>query len=186
VRKILNGAVYDTETAKLIIESEHEEVPEDVFLLYRKKSGKYFKTVLACGYKEYEMVIRPISRQDAIIEACRMLSVAKARELFNEDEDNSLKQMNVRVTAHTYNIIRDTAAECNISMGAVLEDIVNGYDSDVPSFDPEEQYEQYLRSLPTDDLFAELEKTEVSRAESERIARESRTNQGKSNSLQSA
>ena len=128
MKRKIRGAVYDTDTAKEIA-SWPSAITDDVSdYLYRTKSGKYFTYEFHEYDNEFEhgidYNIHPKSRQEAITIACRTLGVENARPLFKPDNGGE-KTMSVRVSASTYNIVRDVAAERGISMGQYIEELVN-------------------------------------------------------------
>lgn len=101
MRKIINGKLYDTDTATYIdykgeyncrdFSSFYEE-------LYRKKTGEYFlygvggpatkyaEYILTCGYTDGEKII-PLSESEARNWAEENLSADKYIELFGECEE---------------------------------------------------------------------------------------------------
>lgn len=130
MKRKIRGAVYDTEVAQEI--TQWESVIEGVNdTLYRTKSGKYFVCEVAYVDDErheeagYEYVISPVSRADAIRRACDTLGVEAARPLFQDSRDGGLRQLNARVSSRTHEILRNVAAERGVSIGRVIEELVN-------------------------------------------------------------
>lgn len=130
MRRKIRGAIYDTDTAQEIARWEGDlEGVDDV--LYRTKSGKYF--VAKAQYVdedymergEYQIIIAPESREDAIRLACGALGVDAAKAYFQDEGDGEVRQLNVRVSARTYGIIRDEAAKRGVSMATIIEELVN-------------------------------------------------------------
>lgn len=130
MKRKIRGAVYDTDTAKEIASWPSAMTDQMNDYLYRTKSGKYFTYEFDEYFDKYEFdhgidyCIHPKSRQQAIEIACRILGVEKARPLFEPDSGEE-KTMSVRVSARTYNTVRDIAAERGISMGQYIEELVN-------------------------------------------------------------
>ena len=130
MKRKIRGAVYDTEAAQEIAkwESELEGVDD---ILYRTKSGKYFVCEVAYVDDEYrdkpgyDYVITPVSRADAIRRACDSMGVEAARPLFQDSDAGGVRQLNVRVSSRTHEILRNVAAERGVSIGRVIEELVN-------------------------------------------------------------
>ena len=131
MRRKIRGSVYDTETAKEIARSEHPEWPEVFMCLYRTKSGKYFTLEFddrwddEYGEPREPYSIVPKSRREAIETACEILGVERARALFVSNRPDAERTLSVRVSERAYNIIRDVAAERGLSMGQIIEELVN-------------------------------------------------------------
>lgn len=159
MKAVLNGSLYDTDTAKLIYEWEHEDDPE-YGSLYRTKSGKYFSTVFSPDHQNGLM--RIISRKGALIwlfNVTKSLDEAKSILGMNDD-DNEQKQLSVRVPMHTYRYLRETAVEHGVSMGAIIENLVEDTcqthdDTTTP------EYADYLQTLSEEELLKELSKEEI-------------------------
>jgi len=137
--------------------------------LYRIKSGKYFTFEFNEYDNEYDRGIgygiHPKSRQEAITIVCRALGVKKARPLF-EPGGGEEKTMSVRVSARTYNIVRDVAAERGVSMGQYIEELVNeggpiGGEAELFERLAEEEHERVEREKRAAECFVELRREDA-------------------------
>ena len=164
MRRKIRGAVYDTDSAKEIASWPSVVADEVSDYLYRTKSGKYFTFEFNEYDNEYDRGIdygiHPKSRQEAIAIACRALGVEKARQIFEPDGGEE-KTMSVRVSARTYNTVRDVAAERGVSMGQYIEELVNeggSIDGEAELFErlAEEERERVEREKQAAEHFAKL------------------------------
>jgi hypothetical protein len=152
MRQIICGSVYDTDTAHELY-STNSDNPVDCETLYRSKSGKFFDYFFnECSDKPC-MSITPLSRQGALIWAFRATgNLNEAKRIVGFDEDiTGTKQISVRIPMRTYRILRETAAERNMSMASIIEEMADGsYGADDYYLD--DGYEQYLESLSDAEL----------------------------------
>lgn len=172
MRRIINGSVYDTETAQPLYEWEDEDTRE-CRTLYRSKSGQFFEYYLDLDRNEPGYVLQPLTRRGALLWAFRMIgNVEKAKEVVGYDNpEEGKKQISVRISKRTYRILRETAAERNKSMGALIEEMVEGTEGFVePDLDNAE--EMYLLSLSEEELLEELKKEEKRQAEIKKMVKE--------------
>lgn len=162
MRRIIKGAVFDTEKATKLIDGEPAfpgEQWNDV--LYRTKSGRYFllKPPPETASGEYEIV--PLSLQEAMSWAAYEVDRKRFEEVFEPGDEDGTRQLSVRITKRAYKMLREMAAERSESMGSVLSDIIEGggaYGSD-------ELETQRLLSMPIDVMIDEIyrEKEEMAK-----------------------
>lgn len=127
MKKIINGKVYDTETAKRVGLWENMHDTRDFSYcseeLYRKKNGEYFlfgeggpmtKYAKASGTNSWAWGerIMPMSYLEAAAWAEEHLDGDKYEEIFGEvQEDDSKVMANMRLSASTVELLRRKAAE---------------------------------------------------------------------------
>ena len=134
MKRKMHGAVYNTETATKIASWKRSDFERREECLYRTKSGKFFRTeyviedVSGSKRKEAKLVIRPLSRADAIRLTCQMFGVSHARLLFYEREPEGGMQVNACVSLRTHRILRAVASERGISIGKLIDELVEKSD----------------------------------------------------------
>lgn len=101
MKKIINGKKYDTETARLICESDNGRTPSDFYYyrskLYRKKTGEFFLyeeggaasslAEMHNGYTCGGCGIKPYSDYEAMEYVEKNGSVEAYEDLFGEVEE---------------------------------------------------------------------------------------------------
>lgn len=140
MKKIINGKVYDTDTAKKCGEWYSSRPKNDFSYyeeeLYQKKTGEYFlhgsgnaasKYSRSCGQNEWcggESII-PLTYDGAQGWAEEHLDVEDYINLFGEpEEDDSKTRLNLYVSTALAAKLKTEAAKQNISIGDYLETII--------------------------------------------------------------
>ncbi|HEY5588162.1 MAG TPA: hypothetical protein VIK86_04300 [Candidatus Paceibacterota bacterium] len=142
MKKIIKGALFNTQTAKLIGEW-HNEFPSKDYnyceeSLYRTKSGKYFiygqggartKYAERCGNNEWSEgdILFDLSRDAAKEWAQENLTVDKYEIIFGElteDEGDNKEHLNVNISISLKNKLWKVAEERNMSISILVEEIL--------------------------------------------------------------
>lgn len=140
MKKIINGKVYDTETAKVVGGWDNGLGRRDfgnvVEILYRKRTGEYFihgeggpasKYSVSCGNNSWsggEKII-PLSYQTAKEWAEEHLSCDEYELEFGPvAEDESTVAMSISLPAATAEKLRRVAAEKGLSVSAMIAQMV--------------------------------------------------------------
>lgn len=140
MKKIINGKVYDTETAQQLAYWENMPDVRDFHqyneTLYRKKTGEYFlhgeggpmtkyaRTVGTNSWSGGERIM-PLSFAEAQAWAEEHLDGEEYEEIFGEvTEDGSRHQVCYSLSAATVETIKRRAAAAGISASAYLEQLV--------------------------------------------------------------
>lgn len=137
MKKVKNGKVYDTTTAKALGEYEPNPNQGDFSYycetLYRKKTGEFFlhgegnaasKYSKSCGQNEWcgGEEIKPLSYEDAKKWAEEHLSGEAYCEIFGEpDEDAEDEKLTIRLSAAAAAKLAQSAAKNGITKQAQLE-----------------------------------------------------------------
>lgn len=137
MKKVINGALYDTETAKLLGEDSYSN-PRDfrhwVEKLYRTKSGKYFlhgsggpmtKYAVSVGLNEWsggEKII-PLDLEAAQAWAEEHLDGDEYIRAFGEPEERTT----IMLSAATKARLSDIKAKTGKSFGDIIADAVAKY-----------------------------------------------------------
>lgn len=141
MKKVINGKVYDTETAQRLAEyvSNPYISAFNYFCetLYRKKTGEFFlhgegnaasKYALSCGQNEWcggEKII-PLTYADAQEWAEEHLDGNEYIEIFGEpEEDGSIEALNIRISSAKLGKLRQVAGKRGISLVALVEDLID-------------------------------------------------------------
>ena len=137
MKKIINGAKYDTSTAKCLGYSEYGN-PSDLNYcherLFRTKSGKYFlhgeggamsKYSKSCGDNHWtgDEQIQPMSRLAAEGWAEEKLSGEEYEAAFGDVEDGT-ESLNLNIDAQLKAKLWQMAEERKITVSAVAEEIL--------------------------------------------------------------
>ena len=142
MKKVLNGKVYDTETAKKCGEYEPNPYRSDFNWyceeLYQKKTGEFFlygegnanspykRTVSQnewCGGEKIE----PLTYNEAQKWAEKHLDGDEYIEIFGEPEEDETKvQLKVYVSNVTLAKAKNAAAQKEISISEYIEGLING------------------------------------------------------------
>lgn len=123
MRKIINGKVYDTETAKEIGYYNDEPTGNVSEYLYQKKTGEFF-------LKHWDAwngdSIQPISYAEAQAWMEDHGSAEQYAAVFGEpDEDSEDVTLGLRVSAAAAAKLKREAAKRGIPQGALLEILIN-------------------------------------------------------------
>lgn len=137
MKKIINGKVYDTETAKRLGEYEPNPYRSDFHYfcetLYRKKTGEFFlhgegnaasKYSRSCGQNEWcgDEKIIPMTYSEAQKWTEKHLDGDEYIEIFGEpDEDSEDVTLCIRVSAAAAAKLKREAAQNGITQSALLE-----------------------------------------------------------------
>ena len=137
MKKVINGALYDTETAKLLGEDSYSN-PGDfqhwVETLYRTKSGKYFlhgkggamtKYAVSVGLNEWsggEKII-PLDLESAQAWAEEHLDGDEYIRAFGEPEERTTIMMSAATKAR----LSDIKAKTGKSFGDIIDEAVAKY-----------------------------------------------------------
>lgn len=123
MKKIINGKVYDTNTAKEICCKEPIEYQNDLYYscktLYRKKTGEFFFNIFSnqSGNK-----IEPISFNDAKSFVEEYGTAEQYEALFGEpDESGEAVTLGLQVSAAAAAKLKQEAARLGIPQGKLLE-----------------------------------------------------------------
>ena len=121
MKKIINGKVYDTDTAKKCGEWHNGKF--EVETLYQKKTGEFFKcnrsNTVPLAY------IMPLTYYGAQKWAEKHLDADDYISLFGEPvEDDSKTRLNLYVSTALAAKLKTEAAKQNISIGDYLETII--------------------------------------------------------------
>lgn len=141
MKKIINGRVYDTETAKCVAEWTNGGTWKDFYHveenLYRKKTGEFFLFGEGGPRTQYaERVdnnmwgagsrIMPVSYAEAKTWAEEHLDGDEYEAIFGEvAEDSSRVQVCYSLSAATVETIKRRASELGISAGEVIDKLVS-------------------------------------------------------------
>lgn len=136
MKKIINGKVYDTDTAQLIAEAHHDNI-RDAYgtttkqWLYRKRTGEFFLHVEGVSYTLHNMWqtgfrpgrgIYPLTFEEArkFVEA--ELSAEKWIKIFGEpDENGEAVTLGIQVSAAAAAKLKQEAAKIGIPQGKLLD-----------------------------------------------------------------
>lgn len=141
MKKIINGKVYDTDTAKGVGEWSDGQSWRDFShveeTLYRKKTGEFFLHGFGGPATRYAQAtgsnswtggerIMPLTFQEARKWAEEHLDADEYEAIFGEVvEDESRVTVTYSISAATAETIRRRAAELGISASALIESLVN-------------------------------------------------------------
>lgn len=135
MKKVINGKVYNTETAQKVGEWDNGCYTNDFNYssedLYRKKTGEFFlrceggalsayatRSGNSSGYGEQ---ITPMSYDEAKEWAEKRLTVDEYEEIFGEiEEDDSRVPINISVAAAEAEIIKRNAAKAGMTVSAYI------------------------------------------------------------------
>ena len=135
MKKIINGKVYNTETAKRVgawdnghFTSDHEYCSED---LYQKKNGEFFlhgeggaMSKYATSYGDgigYGNFIIPMSYDEAAKWAERHMSTEEYEAVFGEvAEDDTLVHLHISMSATSADKIRKSAAREGLTISEYI------------------------------------------------------------------
>ena len=131
MKKILNGRVYDTETATLIGKKDNGDSAASLWFseieLYRKKTGEYFTYLSRCGGGiDASHPISPVSYDAAKEWAEKNLSAdIFIAEFGKPDESNDEKQkLNLNLSAKSINKIKRLSQIQGKSVSQIIDDII--------------------------------------------------------------
>lgn len=132
MKKIINGKLYNTETARLVWEL-HDYLPFTDFnhkedAIYQKKTGEYFrfKGSYEIGQGWIEKIV-PLTYNDAKYYAEINMSTDEYEAEFGKvSEDDSRTTMTISVSAKCAETAKRIAAEKGISVSALIEGLVIG------------------------------------------------------------
>lgn len=128
MRKVINGKVYDTEKAELIVESGGLK-------LFKKRTGEYFahadseNKALSSILPMYRpgRSIYPLTREQARSWGDIALTAEQVRSIFEEPTDGEKVQLGIRVSAASAARLQRVALDRGISQAELLDNwIQNG------------------------------------------------------------
>lgn len=136
MKKIINGKLYDTTTAREVASCYHGEGPRDFRYysesLYRKRTGEYFlageggpmsKYAKSAGQNSWTggEAITPLSYQEATEWAEREMDADDYQAEFGAvPEDGELAHLHISLPADVADRIRKAAAEAGLSVSALI------------------------------------------------------------------
>lgn len=140
MKKIIDGKVYDTETAECVGNWDNGKYTSDLFLeeesLYRKRTGEFFlygsggahsKYAVSCGSNNWtggEKII-PLDYESAQKWAEEHLSADEYEKIFDivEEENDDKIKMTFYLSSSTANKIRKNADKAGQSLSAYIETV---------------------------------------------------------------
>ncbi len=141
MKKILNGKLYDTDTARLIADVPHTNITGSEGAceqrLYLKKNGEFFlwlsgarseivsNMALDNGVHDRERHFYPISYEQARKWAESEMSADEWLELFEPEEDDSTSQLALRISTTAYNKLKRAAQVEGKSLRQKIEELIN-------------------------------------------------------------
>lgn len=139
MKKVINGKLYNTETARKCGEYEPTPYRSDFHWfcesLYQKKTGEFFlhgdgnaasPYSKSCGQNEWcgAEIIKPMSYTEALEWAEKHLTGDEYIAIFGEPEEDERAQLNLYLSAATVARLKKAAAEREQSVGALVEELV--------------------------------------------------------------
>ena len=141
MKKIIEGRVYNTDTAELVGEWANTYNTRDfnfcIEKLYRKKTGEFFFHCRGGAMSKYAVSvgsnamsgseqIRPISFEYAKRWAEEHLTADEYEKLFGEvAEDDSRRVVGISLTVTAHEKLKQTAGKRGITVSALLEEYAN-------------------------------------------------------------
>ena len=140
MKKIINGKLYDTETAKFLANYDNGKGYSNfgwvTECLYRKKTGEFFlhgqggaaskyaKSVGLNSWEEGERIM-PLSYDEARKWAEDSLDADEYMDIFGApEEDESRKTVSLSLSVTTINAAKQAAAKQNSGLSAYIESLV--------------------------------------------------------------
>ncbi len=142
MKKIINGKLYNTDTAKKIAEwSTDLPLNDNAYYtetLYRKRTGEYFtygEGGPASKYAESYMgswiggdAFTPLTPEQAEQEASEHLDAEEYEKIFGPvNEGEQLKDIHVQVSEKQYAELKEKASENGVSMREVVNQALNAF-----------------------------------------------------------
>jgi len=138
MKKVINNAVYDTATARLLGKHDNGYLPNDFHYfeeeLYRTKSGKYFLYGSGGGLSRYGEwhgnsggsgeKIMPMSYDEASEWAQENLDGDEYIQIFGDPEDGATIQTAFTISTAARKKLDKIRAETNESMSAIVERLI--------------------------------------------------------------
>lgn len=140
MKKIINGKLYNTETAKKCGEHEPNPYRSDFSWycesLYQKKTGEFFlhgdgnaasKYSKSCGLNEWSgtEVIKPMTYEEAQKWAEKHLDGDEYIRIFGDPEENSEKAtLNLYIRKDTHEKLKQAAAKAGKTVSEYIEGLI--------------------------------------------------------------
>ena len=142
MKKVINGKLYNTETARKCGEYEPNPYRSDFSwfceTLYLKKTGEFFlhgdgnaasPYSKSCGQNEWcgSEAIKPLTYDEAQKWAEEHLDGDEYIEIFGEPAEDERAQLNLHISAAVIQKLKRVATERGVSAGALVEELVTIY-----------------------------------------------------------
>lgn len=142
MKKVINGKLYNTETARRCGEFEPNPYRSDFSwyseTLYQKKTGEFFlhgdgnaasPYSKSCGQNEWcgSEEIQPLTYDEAQKWAEEHLDGDEYIAIFGEPAEDERAQLNLHISAAVIQKLKRVATERGVSAGALVEELVTNY-----------------------------------------------------------
>lgn len=142
MKKVINGKLYNTETARRCGEYEPNPYRSDFSwfceTLYLKKTGEFFlhgdgnaasPYSKSCGQNEWSgsEEIKPLTYDEAQKWAEEHLDGDAYIEIFGEPAEDERAQLNLHISAAVIQKLKRVATERGVSAGALVEELVTNH-----------------------------------------------------------